>query len=78
MLQHLKTKPKNVSYKKERVIFEEIMNNEKIINNIKTNIHTKNNSILDKLEISETLDRDSEEYLKLRNKIINVDEYSIN
>ena len=41
LLQHLKTKPKNVSYKKERVIFEEIMNNEKIINNIKTNIHTK-------------------------------------
>lgn len=76
LLCHLKGKIKNTSYEREREIFNEIMNNENIINEIKKNIHVENN-ILHDLEKVNTLDKTSEEYKKLKNKIINVGENEI-
>ncbi len=76
LLCHLKGKIKNTSYEREREIFNEIMNNENIINEIKKNIHVENN-ILHDLEKVNTLDKNSEEYKKLKNKIINVGENEI-
>jgi acyl-CoA dehydrogenase len=76
LLCHLKGKIKNTSYEREREIFNEIMNNANIINEIKKNIHVENN-ILHDLEKVNTLDKTSEEYKELKNKIINVGENEI-
>ena len=50
------------------------MNNKKIIEEIKKNIHIENN-ILGDLEKINTLSKDSSEYNTLKNKIINVGEF---
>ena len=79
LLQHLKAKVPCVSFDEERKIFNEIMNNREIIQEIKKNIYVKNN-ILSDLELagSEKLDKNSEEYISLKNKIINVGEFENN
>jgi acyl-CoA dehydrogenase len=76
LLRHLKKTPGVTSYEEERQIFREIMNNKKIINEIKKNIHIKN-TILEDLEKVNTLKRNTPEYDKLKDKIINVGEYKI-
>ena len=77
LLQHLVNTVKPSSYKNERAIFKEIMNNENILKEIKKNIHVKNN-ILEDLELagSAKLDKKSNEYISLKKRIINVDEYN--
>ena len=76
LLQHLVNPVKPSSYKNERAIFKEIMNNENILKEIKKNIHVKNN-ILHDLELagSNTIDKKSDQYIYLKERIINVDEY---
>ena len=74
LLQHLKKKVKPVKYKDEIKIFNEIMNNKKIIEEIKKNIHIENN-ILGDLEKINTLSKDSTEYNRLKSRIINVGEF---
>ena len=54
-------------------IFKEIQDNPKIIERIKENIYIKN--ILKDFEDIQQLNPNSNEYLDLKNKIINVGEY---
>ena len=78
LLKHLINPINEKNYIREKEVFEEIMNNENIIKEIKKNIHVKNN-ILSDLELvnSDKIDKNSNEYEKLVNKIINVDEFKI-
>ncbi len=79
LLYHIKREPKTISYETERKLFKEVMTNNKIMSEIKKNIHIKNN-ILEDLEI---INKDNIEntnpklYNELKHKIINVDEYII-
>jgi acyl-CoA dehydrogenase len=76
LLTHLKKTPVSLDFNKEREIFNEIMTNPKIINEIKKNIHVENNILADlELAASGKLDINSEEYISLKNRIINVDEF---
>ena len=74
LLQHIKKTPHFISYEEEKDIFNEIMSNTKIISEVKKNIYTKN-SVLDDLENVNKLEKDSNEYKLLKDKIINVGEY---
>ena len=62
--------------REENKIFEEILENPNILNEIKKNIHVENNILADlELAGSGKLDIESEEYISLKNRIINVDEF---
>ena len=74
LLQHLKKNVKNISYEDERKVFDEVMKNKKIINEIKRNIHIKDN-ILEDLGNVNSYDKLSPEHKNLKNKIINVGEF---
>ncbi len=74
LLQHLKKSNKTDKYQKEREIFQEIMENKKIMDEMKKNIYVEDN-ILGDLDLINKIDRDSSEYQKLKEKIINVGEY---
>ena len=73
-LQHLKSNIPNKSFYEERKIFFEIINNEKILNEIKKNIIIDNN-ILKDLYYANKIPKHSKEFKILRDKIINVDEF---
>jgi len=73
-LLHLKGNVKTISYDEEREIFHEIMNNKMIINEIKKNIHVKNN-ILEDMENALSLDPNCDSYHVLKSQIINVGEF---
>ena len=76
LLKHLINPVYSKNYESERLIFNEILNNEKILEEIKKNIYVKNNILADlELAGSETLDVNSEEYKSLKDRIINVDEF---
>ncbi len=76
LLTHLINPVYNISYSEENKIFEEIMTNPNILNEIKKNIHVKNNILADLEKAgSGKLDISSKEYNSLKNIIINVDEY---
>ena len=71
VLQHLKRQPQSKKYDNERYIFREIMSNDKIIQEIKRNIHIDNNILGDMehaLDIVKLYGKDSIEYQKLKNK----------
>uniref|UniRef100_A0A6C0AZV3 Acyl-coenzyme A dehydrogenase n=1 Tax=viral metagenome TaxID=1070528 RepID=A0A6C0AZV3_9ZZZZ len=76
LLKHLINPLYTTSYEEENKIFEEILENPNILNEIKKNIYVENN-ILSDLETagSNIINIDSREYISLKNKIINVDEY---
>ena len=74
-LLHLKRSVKSDSFDRERTVYNEIMSNTKVMEEIKKNIHVKNN-ILEDLEKANKLDKDSFEYKELHDKIINVGEYA--
>ena len=76
LLIHLKKSSKSQLYSNERDIFNEIMNNPAIIDNIKKNIYV--HGILKDMEDCIKLNKDSPEYLELKNRIINVGEYKNN
>ena len=79
LLLHLKNKTGNKYYKNERQIFSEILSNKKIMEEIKKNIYIENNILSDLENIQNyNLIENPSEYNDLKNKIINVDEYSNN
>ena len=70
LLKPILVEPTQISYKKNRDIFNEIMNNKKIITEVEKNIYIKKDSILNDLrQYTEQFDED------LYNKIINVGEF---
>lgn len=73
LLSHLKKKYKAITYDNEREIFDEIMENENIINEIQKNIH-KTGVLKDYEEINRCKEN-SKEYILLKEKIINVNEF---
>tara|TARA_B100001121_G_scaffold309453_1_gene336354 strand:- start:16840 stop:18753 length:1914 start_codon:yes stop_codon:yes gene_type:complete len=75
LLKHMKKNLNNISYDEERILFNEIMNNKNIINEIQKNVHTEYNILGDMIEYNDltnvnVFDDD------LNKKIINVGEYS--
>ena len=77
LLKHLINPVYNISYEEENKIFEEILENPNIINEIKKNIYVENNILADLERAgSGELDLNSEEYQSLKNRIINVDEFN--
>ena len=73
-LLHLKGNVNTITYDEEREIFHEIMNNKMINNEIKKNIHVKNN-ILEDMENALSLDPNCDSYHVLKSQIINVGEF---
>ena len=76
-LSHLVSNPEITNYENERKIFDEIMENPKIIEEVKKNIHIKN-TILEDLENFTELEKNNIYDKDLYNKIINVGEYPNN
>ena len=76
LLKHLINPVSNINYNEENKIFEEIINNPNILNEIKKNIYVENNILADLERAgSGKVDINSEEYNSLKNLIINVDEF---
>ena len=73
---HMKKNAKLISYKRERDIFKEIMNNPVILENIKKNIEIQ--GVLKDMQDAIKLDKSSPEFIELHKKIINVGEYPNN
>ena len=68
--------PNEKDYKQELEIFDEIMNNRKILHEIKKNIYIENNILSDLEKVtSDIIDKNSPEYNDLKNRIINVGEF---
>lgn len=64
------------NYENERIIFNEIIENPKILQELKKNIYVKDNILSDLEEINSLSDKNSNKYKLLYNKIINVDEFN--
>ena len=77
LLSHMKKKPISRDYDNENKIFNEIMNNTNIIDEIKKNIYYDNTIIKDMEDINMIEDKNNVIYDKMKNNIINVDEYDI-
>ena len=73
LLGFLYKRPIKPTFEEERIVFNEIMENPNILNHIKQNIHIT--GILKTMEDCLQCEKDSEEYNKLRDQIINVGEY---
>ena len=78
LLLHLKGKVYNRSYREERDIFNEIMNNEDIMKEIKKNIYIPDNSIIHDFSLLEEFKNDEEKVKEIKTRVINVGEYNIN
>tara|TARA_B100000900_G_scaffold415087_1_gene443738 strand:- start:2 stop:1930 length:1929 start_codon:yes stop_codon:yes gene_type:complete len=78
LLMHLKGKVRNRNYKEERALFNEIMNNENIMKEIKKNIYIPENSIINDFSKLKEYKDNQEELEKIKSRIINVGEYNIN
>ena len=68
LLYHLKKTPMAPSYQDQRDTFDEIMNNENIMTEIKKNIVIRNN-ILEDMELINNIDKEDKMYSELRDKI---------
>ena len=77
ILSHMKKKPISRDYENENKIFDEIMNNKNIINEIKKNIYYENSIIKEMEDINTTKYNNKTLYEISKNNIINVDEYII-
>lgn len=75
LLLHLKGVIKSDMFEEERIIFDEIMNNPNIIQEIKKHIHVKDNILADLEKVNQIEDKQSSEYMELRDKVIQVDEF---
>jgi acyl-CoA dehydrogenase len=71
---HMKTNIKSENYNTNRDIINELINNDKIINEIKKDVFTEG-TILEELETLTLLDKNTNLYKDLYNKIIQVGEY---
>ena len=70
----MKSNPKSVSYDLNREIINEVINNKKIMNEIKKDIYMTD-TVLEKLEKLTNLDNKSNEYKEIYNDVIQVAEY---
>ena len=70
----MKSNPKSVSYDLNREIINEVINNKKIINEIKKDIYMTD-TVLEKLEKLTNLDNKSNEYKEIYDDVIQVAEY---
>ena len=77
ILSHMKKKPISRDYENDNKIFDEIMNNKNIINEIKKNIYYENSIIKEMEDINTTKYDNKSSYEISKNNIINVDEYII-
>ncbi len=76
LLYPLNRKVRDIDYNRERTIFKEIMENPAIMEEIKKNIWIKNTVLQDLEEAGQRdIDKTSEKYRELKNRIINVGEY---
>ena len=75
LVKHLKKDTIIQDYNKNKIILNEIKNNENIINYIKQDLYV-NDNILDKLENLNQYNEDTNEYKMLYDDIISVGEYS--
>jgi len=73
LLLHMKRKCCPTTYEEEREVFNEIMNNPKIVDEIKKNVYMK--GILKDLEEISDAKKHTVRYNILKQRIINVDEY---
>ena len=69
VLQHMKRKIPSISYETERKVFDEVMKNRNILLSIRKNIHV--DGVLKDMETALTLDKNSEAYKALLDKVIN-------
>ena len=76
LLKHLINPVVLKNYENERIIFNEIIENPKILQELKKNIYVKDNILSDLEEINSLSDKNSNKYKLLYNKIINVDEFN--
>ena len=70
----MKNSPKSVSYDLNREIINEVINNKKIMNEIKKDIYITD-TVLEKLEKLTNLDNKSNEYKEIYDDVIQVAEY---
>ena len=78
LIQQLIVERSQIYYEDERKIFHEIMNNEKIMNELKSRIHIEGTILRDMEELSLLKDKDDidfKTYNEMYNKIIQVGEY---
>ena len=73
---HLKGIVRYDSYKNNSVIIQEILKNKKIMETFKKDIIIKD-SVLEELDVLNNLDKNSQEYKDIYNKVIQVGEYDI-
>ena len=73
ILYHLKSEVKSVDYNKERQVFDLILNNKSIEEEIQKNIYL--HGVLKDMKDISTIDKKNNKYSILENKIINVGEY---
>jgi len=75
LLSYMKSKPVE-KYNTTKLILDEIEENPEILNKIRENLHI--DSTLKNIEILDSLDKSSDDYKNLYDKIISVGEYKIN
>ena len=63
LLQHMKKNTFNITYDDERTVFNEIMNNKNIINEIEKNVYTNNNILGDMIYFNK-MDKDNNDIIK--------------
>ena len=63
----------NFTYESKRNLYNEVINNPNIIKEVKKNIYLKD--VLRDFDKISTINSSSNEYKKLQNRIINVDEF---
>jgi acyl-CoA dehydrogenase len=78
LIKHMKKSTKTNYYEDERLIFNEIMNNPKIEEDLLQNISIHEGSVLHDLQRIKNLNKNDDEYKLLKHKIINVGENPIN
>ena len=73
LLKHMKKNVDNFTYESKRNLYNEVINNPNIIKEVKKNIYLKD--VLRDFDKISTINSSSNEYKKLQNRIINVDEF---
>ena len=67
LIKHLKNIPANNNFNTEKILFNEILNNNNIIEEIEKNIYLKNNILEDMKKANEIKDKNSDYFLSLKN-----------